>query len=218
MERVWVFVIAFVALLGFSGSANADLFQIGTAQFDGDNSEYNLFYEEYADEPGLVWLDFTNAMDTWDNQVSWASGLELSINTEAYYVSWNSNWRLASAGEDPGGDLWYETSEFGHLLITLETMYQDKDGEYYGEEFPSPFENVLQQPYWSSTENDSDDTQAWAAYPDSHVSHPKTDSLVAGPVRRAEVSPVPVPSALLLLGSGLIGLVGCRRKMLFKKN
>ena len=70
MKRGWMLLLVLVAVLGFSGMAKATLTTIGTATYGGQN--YNLIYE---DNQHLVWLDYTHVYAYWDNQMSWAAGL-----------------------------------------------------------------------------------------------------------------------------------------------
>jgi hypothetical protein len=73
---------------------------IGTATYAG--SVYNLIYEDTQD---LVWLDYTRAKNSWQNQVDWAASLNtsgtLTYNLDsAYSVDWNDTvWRLPATDE-----------------------------------------------------------------------------------------------------------------------
>ena len=80
MKRGWMFLLVLVAVLGFSGMANATLTTIGTATYGGQ--DYILIYE--ADQH-LVWLDYTknpDPTDNWQNMANWVSGLGAEFNCE----------------------------------------------------------------------------------------------------------------------------------------
>ena len=102
MIKRGMLLMLFVCLIGLSGIANAiaPLTTIGIATYG--TSTYNLIYEGGLGQKGLIWLDYTNAGDTWSNQMSWADGL----NNELTYtlrtgitVSWLGGWRLPSVNE-----------------------------------------------------------------------------------------------------------------------
>jgi len=70
----------------------------------------------------ITWLDYSNAPDTWQNQVSWAANLAVTVNGVTY-----DNWRLPATVDGPY--VWgYDgtttagynitTSEMGHLYYT----------------------------------------------------------------------------------------------------
>jgi hypothetical protein len=222
-------------LLLFASGANAALTTIGTAYFNGAGPEYNLIWDNDNNGNSVVWLDYTNDRINWSDQNAWAAELDsaLTINLSAdYTVDWGTNsWRLPSTvdglyvnsytGNTTAG---YNitTSEMGHLYYTE----LDNKG-YYGTNGVNPqpgfglnntgdFNNLIADVYWSGTE--------YAVYPQykeawhfvmlngRQTINSKTAASYGLAVRTAQVSSVPLPGALWLLGSGLIGLAGFRRK------
>ncbi len=109
-----------LCLLAAVSQATAGLYTIGTANYEG--TDYNLIYEP---SQGLVWLDFTRATDTWQNQKDWAAGLSFTdaqITLNPGYttdIDWTTGWRLPEvdqnqarlAGEDFG---WTGPDAAGH--------------------------------------------------------------------------------------------------------
>lgn len=235
MRKSWILLVALVAVLDFSAVAIAALSTIGTASYGG--SSYNLIYE---DDQGLVWLDYTNGPIysggySWPTQVNWASRLNnsgvLAYNINpGISVNWAGDWRLPETADGPwvyGNDgtttagFNVTSSEMGHLyyvslgnLGPFDTSGNPQPG--YGLQNTGPFNNLLaSHAYWSGTEYSLDPYYAWGFdFGSGHQnSGPKYYHYLATAVRSGEVSAVPVPASVLLLASGLIGLVGLRRML-----
>lgn len=227
-------------LFGMTGFSQAALTTIGIAQFGGTGTEYNLIWDDDNNGNSVVWLDFIKSRDTWVNQKSWAAGLGsvLSYNIDSTYsVDWGSNpWRLPNTvdglyeysynGTTTAG---YNitNSEMGHLYYTeLGNLgYYDTSGDVqsdYGLKEKGDFNNLINTWYWSDTEyprpfgigqwNDMVWTLDMAS--GSQGIFRGINNLHGLALRTGTVSAVPVPGAVWLLGSGIIGLAGlCRRKI-----
>jgi hypothetical protein len=229
MKRGWMLLWVSIALIFLSGAANASLTKIGTGTYG--SVEYNLIYE---DDQKLIWLDYTHGRADWQSQRDWATGLNVSgvlvynLNP-GLGVTWGGDWRLPSTVDGPW--VWgYEgtttggynitTSEMGHLnyaslmnkgIVSTGGVYPQPG---WGLTNTFPFNKLLAHDYWSGTEYSSGLDQAWYFYfYDGNQSlGVKVGEAYALAVRPAEVSAVPVPASVLLLGSALIGLLGLRRK------
>lgn len=100
MKRQVAVGVVVSVLLSCASAARADLMTIGTAQYAG--SVYNLIYE---DTQNLVWLDYTRAKNSRQNQVNWAASLNNSGTLtytldSAYSVNWDGTvWRLPTTDE-----------------------------------------------------------------------------------------------------------------------
>jgi hypothetical protein len=213
-------ILVLVAVLGFSGVANAALLEnIGHVTYNSD--WVNLIYEK---DTGLVWLDYTHRMIsgayTWDQQVSWAAGLNEAGVLTAYTITglgpnetwvWDGNWRLPSYAGPTGSSFNDSTSEMGHLFNTSllnTTTLTNK----------LPFTDLQARIYWSGTVSAALSGNAW--YIDfSNKGYQSTNqksslySALAVRSGHVESTSVPIPAALYLLGSGLMGLVVLRRRM-----
>ncbi len=176
-------------LLTISGTANATLITIGTADYDVDNDGtndilgLNLIWDDDNNGNSVVWLDYTN-YDNWADQMSWAQRLNgagaLTYEIDpGYKIAFSTNsWRLPMTvdgvfingydGTTTGG---YNitNSEMGHLYYTelgnlgaFDTNGDPQDG--YGLKETGDFINLIESYwYWSSTEHaDYMFTTAWA--------------------------------------------------------
>ncbi len=141
--------------------------------------------------------------------MAWAAGLEIDgvtgwrlpnmdVNGDGVIVNCSSSSQAACKDD-----------EYGHL-------------NYYGAgtvfgsgiaSSPRPFSNTQSFLYWSSTE--FVDLQAFAflfRFGGLNGSYDEGSDLFAWAVHSGNVSAVPVPGAMWLFGSGLVGLVGLARR------
>ncbi len=235
MKRILILILLFALamVLGFYVQAQATLTIIGQAHYGGQN--YNLIWEKDSPFGSIVWLDYTSYYN-WANQVAWASSLNtpgtLTYTIDPLYsLTWRGDWRLPATvdgypdygfdGTTKGG---YNitSSEMGYLFYTELGNRGDRDicgnsQPGYGLKNMGPFQHLVGDVYWSGTENfylrlfgldyawilNFNDGEQWVTS--------KGDTLYALAVRPADVSVVPIPGAVWLLGSGIAGLLGLRR-------
>lgn len=111
-------------------------------------------------------------------------------------------------------------SELGHLYIEgLGNLgYQDSNGVFqpdFGLKNTGVFYNLQKDDYWSGSEYLPFDDNAWyfsfeaGGYQGGNKQFP--DIFFAWAVRDGDVAAVPIPSALWMLSSGLLGLIGVFR-------
>lgn len=236
MKRSLVWSLVMVFLLMLSNTANAALTTIGTAQFGGTGSAYNLIWYDDNNGNSVVWLDYTQSHNSWQNQVNWAQGLNTTLTYDidpGYTVDWGTNaWRLPSTVDGPyvyGYDgtttagFNITNSEMGHLFYTElgNKGYYDTNGNRQpdrGLKNTGDFEYLTESWYWSGTEYAINPVfKAWIFSTDDGLQYPTNQSSSNSglAVRSGQVStaPVPVPGAIWLFGSGILGFIGLRRRM-----
>jgi len=187
-------------------SANAAF--IGRLETSPGSGVFQAYYDDQLD---ITWTANANinGFDTWYNHAAWAASLDIDGVT---------GWRLASM--DVNGD----------DVVVLCTSDQEacKDNEYghlfnYGagtvfgsgitHASPSPFNHIQAGSYWSSTDYiDTDSAWDFGLGSGDHHTGSKTFTDYAWAVHSGDVGAVPIPPALWLFGSGLLGLIGIARK------
>ena len=170
-----------------------------------------VFQAYYDDILNITWTTNANinGTDTWDNQLTWAAGLNIDGVT---------GWRLPNM--DVNGDSTIVNcvtasqadcmdNEYGHLFNYGKDTTKG-NGIVPGISI-TPFTNVQSDIYWSGTA--SDEFNTWTYRFDSGAnllvnSEESSNPRFAWAVHAGDVSAVPVPAAIWLFGSGLLGLVG----------
>ena len=211
----WVTVALLLAAMGFTSVSNAAL----VSRLGG------LAY--YDTEADLTWLADANAAGTtmnWADANAWAAGLDVAGVT---------GWRLAdtlqpdaSCGSQSGsvsygynctgsemGNLFYNVlgGSAGSLITTTHNANYDL------------FSNIQSSAYWSATVYAPRTSSAWifGMHYGSQTGTTKTNSTYAWAVQSGDAglgwsssppSAVPVPAAVWLFGSGLLGLIGVARR------
>jgi len=225
--------------LGMIGAADAAL--LGRLPTTPGGTDYQAYYDTTLDITWLADANYaqTSGYDadggmTWGQSMTWVG----TLNT-ANHLGFN-DWRLPtmmdtgapgcdfshSGGTDCGynvqtgsaattvyselASLWYDT--LGNLA------YYDTSGNGpqpgWGLTNTGPFSNLQSHSYWSGVEYAPDNGYAWGFYTNygTQYSINKSYSLYGWAVRSGDVSAVPVPAAVWLFGSGLIGLLGVAKR------
>jgi len=196
---------------------------------DGNAATYEAYYDTVLD---ITWLADANAngLMNWDAANTWANNLDVNGVT---------GWRLPTMVDTgaPGCDFAYTGTDCGYNVQTgsaATTVYSEMASLFYdtlgnlayydtsgtgpqsgwGLTNTGPFSNLQSNDYWSGLEYAPGTGSAWffsfGGGPQS--SGFKADSRYAVAVRPGDVSAVPVPAAVWLFGSGLIGLLGLAKR------
>ena len=166
----------------------------------------------YDSDADLTWLANANAAGTmmdWATANAWAAGLTVGGVT---------GWRLPDTlqpdssceFQDVGDSYGYNCtgSEMGNLFYNV---LGNTTGSLSNTD---PFSNVQSSRYWSSTEYALNTGYAWLfnfgnGYQTIDI---KSANIYAWAVQSGNVGAVPVPAAVWLFGSGLLGLIGLGRQ------
>ncbi len=172
----------------------------------------------YDDVANLTWLADANAAGgtmTWENANTWAIGLDIAgvtgwrlpgtpqLDSTCSAQTGSKSYGFNCHGSEIG-NLFYNVlgGTVGHSLTTTH------NANY------TLFNNLQSGNYWSATEDASDTGDAWlfGTSLGSQANDKKSRQFYALAVHSGDVSAVPVPAAVWLLGSGFLGFVGLARR------
>lgn len=195
--------------LGFSTVGNAGLTVIGT-----DSLGNQLIYDS---DFNITWYDYTpNPATTWSAANSWAQNLVISFNGTTY-----GGWQLPTAlnQDGTGPCLGYNCtgSEMGHLYyVELGNTANAQESQVN----TGPFKNLTAPVYWSGPEfanNELGSPQGYQFIMDGSQYAQLSWVIGSGiAVHPGDIGAVatPISGAAWLLGSGLFGFIGLKRKYL----
>jgi len=190
MRKMLIAVMAMVTMLWFTTPTHATLWDRGGGLI-------------YDDDLNITWLQNAGlgGKKTWYDAMAWANNLVY----EGY-----DDWRLPTT---PGTIYGYTNQgEMGDLYYTeLGNSANPAGGPMAN---PGPFTNVLVT-YWLDKEISSGSLFAWTfhtwfGFQDNGYN--KYNTLSTWAVRDGDSAPVPIPGAVWLLGSGIVGLIGLKRR------
>lgn len=193
----------------------------------------------YDTDLDITWLADANAgagsafddgsLSTTDGRMSWANAnaWAASLTVDGF-----TGWRLATtadpdasctddtAGTTPSADaIGYNCtgSEMGHLFYNELGATAGTSVLTTGNPTElAKFTNIQSHGYWSSTQFAANPGNAWVFGTSSGLqfsaSQANNNQYYAWAVRNGDVAVVPVPAAIWLFGSGLIGLIGIAKR------
>ncbi len=202
-------LVAAATAVILSSSANAALESRlgGLAYYDTEANLTWLADANYAYTSGYT----TSVIMNWTEASTWVADLDIAGVT---------GWRLPNTLELDASCDYHDTSGngYGYNCTGSEMgnlFYNTLGNEAYFSTNTGPFSNVQSYLYWSATEfSNSPDYQAYYFNMGSGEQGRtyKTDNISTWAVQTGDVSAVPVPAAVWLFGSGLLGLAGIARR------
>jgi hypothetical protein len=173
----------------------------------------------YDDVLNITWAQPDNTLRTWDQANTWASGLTLGG-----VGGWRLPYISVNAGAGPfGGNpvdcrpgqsstLACEDNEMGYMFYhTLDGTFSTSILTSGNPALLALFPTLQSDGYWSGTEIGFE--FAWHFRFNSGVQDGNNviSEHYSWAVHSGNVSPIPVPAAAWLFGSGLLGLIGAAR-------
>ena len=213
------------AVISFSGTHSAIASLIGVLPATPGGTDYRAIYDNVAN---LTWLKDANYIETsgftsagtvtggrtqWSDANDFVAGLNINGVT---------GWRLPTTPQvDPSCGLqnpshggYCTGSELGNLYYNvLGGVYGTPIGQYHNNNY-NFFSNVKDGVYWSSTEYYLVSTAAWGFTTNGGgtSAYDKAGWNYAWAVHVGDVSTVPIPAAVWLFSSALLGLSGIGRR------
>ena len=204
-----IFLIIFFTL-----NANASLVVRGV-----DNLGSQLIYDTDYD---ITWYDYTQSIRYgFGGAKNWAQNLEVTTSEGQIFTEWRlpTAYNQDGSGPEMGYKLQSQHTELGHLYYTeLNNIgARDENGRSQpgaGLINTGPFANLTGNYYWTSTAGtENNAARAYHFYmPHGYqgVIAQSTSSRFAIAIVDGDIMATPIPGAVWLLGSGLLGLAGHR--------
>jgi hypothetical protein len=238
-HRIWTIWAAVFALAASTSSHAASISTQGDwtttlqARYLGSTTP-DAYYDTALN---ITWLADANAAGTamdWATANTWAANLNVNGATGWSLPTMtdpNATCNTSTYSGSPCGYNNPSTSELAHLFYTTlgDKAFYDTSGNPQagsGLTNTGPFSNVQAYGYWSATESAPNTSNAWYFFTSDGYQFNLTKSYglyawavhagdvgaLAVPPGSAPVPAVPVPAAVWLFGSGLIGLLGVSGK------
>ncbi len=217
MKKISVFLCSLASVFGLLGTAKATLW----------DRENGLIYDDVLD---ITWLQdvnygagsiYDNGANTTDGGMSWQNAMDWA---DSLVYDGYDDWRLPDAYNQDGSRIQFGYSSDSEMAHMYYNNLGGTANNFPGADFVDgngnslSFLNLQDAPTCWTDDPTSTPSHAWLYYFElGELAYDwKTSShsyYYAWAVRDGDVvPPVPIPASILLLGSGLFGLIGIRRK------
>jgi len=237
-QSLKVAISAGLISLGMVGTADAALVSrlSGQAYYDTVADLTWLADANYAATSGYAAANANGTMN-WSTANAWAAQLTVGgvsgwrladtnpVNGTAFNYSFTNNGSTDRARNVSRSGTAYagsQGSELANLFYNVLGNVSDYNSSGVFDDgctgscltSTGPFSNVQSTFYWSATEYAPDISNAWHFLMSNGIQNRtnKDSSFYGWAVQSGDVSAVPVPAAVWLFGSGLLGLVGVARR------
>ena len=209
MKRLFISLLATLMVLCFSAISQADsLTVVGTGTMQGVNGSYQLIYDSAQN---ITWFDYTSPQNTWQNQMAWAQNLIVNVNGQNV-----TGWSLPTTVNSNSSNGFPFANPISSQMAYL--YYTELGNQAaVGLVNVGPFSNLVSNYYyWSSTESSYptiDYPIAWTfnTLQGGQYAYDENWYMDAIAVLHGNIATVPEPSLVLLLGTGLAGLIVCSK-------
>ena len=196
---------------------------LGTWEGAYQSTSYTTIVTAIINASGGVIHDTPNAYDTVVNSgtynlttadfgsggtVDWWAGQAFVHYLDTQNYGGSSQWALPTQPDQ----------NYGYNITSsqLGELFYNELGGTAGSSIPSgPFSNVQAYAYWSGTEYAANPGYAWGFGTDHGIQNHNTSKntqFYAWAVSPGQVNAVPVPGAVWLFGTGMLGLLGLKRR------
>ena len=203
--------------------------------FDGNPATIEGYYDTVLNITWLADANYAGTAMNWATANSWAAGLNINgiagwrlptvspVNGSSfnYFPFYNGStdigYNISAPGTVHAGSTASEMAHMFYVTLGDKAQYNTNGTPQagYGLTNTGPFSNV-QSGYWLAPEYAPDTANAWGFSLDGglQLNANKTNMAPAWAVHPGSVgaSVVPVPAAVWLFGSGLLGLIGVARR------
>ncbi len=212
--------VSFITM-SFSSISEAALFDRGGGLIYDDALDITWLQDaSYAKTSGydsdgrMIWSDAV----TWADQLAyggfddWRLPHTLPVNGSSYDMSGSFD-----GSTDNAYNITSPNSEMAHLYyVTLgNSGYYDTNGVFqieFEDKNWGPFSGVVWGEYWSSTDDGGEGAWLFVMADGWQTTGYNQDDRYTWAVHDGDIGAVPIPSAVWLFGSGLLGLIGIARR------
>lgn len=201
--------LVYSSVSNLTWTQDANLFK---TLYDADNTLVNQIASitpSYNDPVfGVQTIDKSD-FDSRTGGMTWFGGIAFINYLNSINYGGSNQWRLPSAGSSPAKVGYNQGSELSQLF------YSELGGTTDSAIPNTPtFNNEQTIPYWSGTEYAPSPYFAWILVSSSGNEKDgyKANYYLSWAVTPGQVTVVPVPGAIWMFGTGLLGLVGLKRR------